>query len=146
MRSIILGLSTLFLLASLVSCTSRRDRINMVGKVNDKTGVKYDEDTFQPKDFNENDVAPGLVLIPGGTFMMGGGEKDIESSKDNRARQATVSSFFMDETEIANVDWKLFLYDVLNGDGGETRFEELYPDTNVWRRDLAFNDPIAETY
>ena len=146
MRSIILGLTTLAVLALMASCTSRKDRINSVGNYSSKTGVKYSEDTYEPVDFDENAIAPGLVLIPGGSFMMGGGEKDIEQNMDNRTRQVTVQSFYLDETEVANVDWKEFLYDVLNGDGGETRFEELYPDTNVWRRDLAFNDPIAETY
>lgn len=127
------------------SCTSHKNKINKVSKRSGKTGIKYSEETYKPPKFKEEDPAPGLVLIPGGTFLMGGGEKDIEFSMDNRQRQVTVQSFYLDEVEIANVDWKEFLADVLRNEG-DNKMEDLYPDTNVWRRDLAFNDPYAETY
>ena len=145
-RRIKLSLSAFLACVLMVGCANHKSKINKVGKVNAKTGIKYSEETYKPPKWKENDIAPGLVLIPGGTFLMGGGEKDIEFRMDNRQRQVTVQSFYMDETEVANVDWKMFLNDVLNNDGGESRYEELYPDTNVWRRDLAFNDPYAETY
>lgn len=144
-RSLTIALSALLALGLMASCNHKK-KINQVGSRSSKTGIKYSDETYKPPKYKEPDPAPGLVLIPGGTFMMGGGEKDIEFSMDNRQRQVTVQSFYMDETEVANVDWKEFLADVLRSDGGETRHEELYPDTNVWRRDLAFNDPYAETY
>ncbi|MFK7922935.1 MAG: SUMF1/EgtB/PvdO family nonheme iron enzyme [Bacteroidia bacterium] len=128
----------------MVGC-NHKAKINRVGKSSGKTNIKYSEETYQPPKFNEQDPAPGLVLIPGGTFMMGGGEKDIEFSMDNRQRQVTVQSFYLDEVEIANVDWKEFLA-AMQQTEGDHKFEALYPDTNVWRRDLAFNDPYAETY
>lgn len=131
------------------SCTSHKDKINRVPKSSSKTGMKYGKDYFTPRKYKEPDPAPGLVLIPGGSFMMGGGEKDIEHGFDNRTRQVTVQSFYLDLTEVANVDWKEFLGSVRNSTvdyGAQLRYEELYPDTNVWRRDLAFNDPLAETY
>ncbi|MEL6842640.1 MAG: SUMF1/EgtB/PvdO family nonheme iron enzyme, partial [Bacteroidota bacterium] len=128
----------------MVGC-NHKAKINKVGKASGKTGIKYSEETYQPPKFKEQDPAPGLVLIPGGTFMMGGGEKDIEYSMDNRQRQVTVQSFYMDEVEVANVDWKEFLAAIQQTEG-DHKFEALYPDTNVWRRDLAFNDPYAETY
>jgi gliding motility-associated lipoprotein GldJ len=140
----------LFLAASLMFGTgcSKQAKLNRVSSKSSKTGVKYggkkDTDVYRPKEWKERSPAPGLVLIPGGTFLMGGGEKDIEYAMNNRQRQVTVQSFYLDETEVANVHWKEFLFDIQQED--QTKFEELYPDTNVWRRDLAFNDPIAETY
>lgn len=145
-RSILFALTVLCIGSFLAGCTSRKNKINQVGKFNDKTGIKYSEDTFQPKKFKENKPGPGLVLIPGGTFMMGGGEKDIEHSLNNRTRQVTVQSFYMDETEVSNVDWHFFMEDYLKSDGGKARERDLTPDTTVWLRDLAYNDPIAETY
>ncbi|MEO0900212.1 MAG: SUMF1/EgtB/PvdO family nonheme iron enzyme [Bacteroidota bacterium] len=147
MRSIIVGISALLIAGFFTSCASHKDKINRVGKRNSKTGIKYGEDTYEPVKFKESESAPGLVLIPGGTFMMGGGEKDIEMMKNNRQRQVTVQSFYLDETEISNIDWKVFIkqMDNTSGDGGLKK-DELLPDTNVWRRDLAFNDPYAETY
>ena len=145
-RGFTFALSALLVFGLVASCSSHKNKINKVGKRSSKTGIKYSDETYKPPKFKEADPAPGLILIPGGTFLMGGGEKDIEHSMDNRQRQVTVQSFYMDETEIANVDWKEFLEYTLKNDGGESRYEELYPDTNVWRRDLALNDPYAETY
>ncbi len=154
-KSFIYALVALVMGVGMVGCNNHKARINRVGKASSKTGIKYSEDTYLPPKFTEQDPAPGLVLIPGGTFMMGGGEKDIESSMDNRTRQVTVQSFYMDEMEVANVDWKEFMADVKRGglsyrteDDEDYDFtkDDLQPDTNVWRRDLAFNDPIAEAY
>ncbi len=146
MRSVLIATSALLTLGLITSCTSHKDKINRVGKSSSKTGIKYSEETYKPPKYNEPEPAPGLVLIPGGTFMMGGSEKDIEFNMDNRTRQVTVQSFYMDETEVANVDWKEFLKDLENNPRSEYKRDELLPDTNVWRRDLAFNDPYAETY
>lgn len=140
---------SLGLLGILSSCSNKQAKINRVGKADDKTGVAYGNkkstDKFTPKEYPKTKPAPGLVFIQGGTFIMGGGEKDILNSMDNRERQVSVQSFYMDETEVANVNWKAFLWDVQTNEG-DSKFKELYPDTLVWLRDLAYNDPIAETY
>jgi gliding motility-associated lipoprotein GldJ len=136
----------MLILGLVSSCTNHKDKINRVGSRSSKTGIKYSEETYKPPKYSEPDPAPGLVLIPGGTFIMGGAEKDIEFSMDNRQRQVTVQSFYMDELEVANVDWKEFLAWVEKNEGGQTKKQELYPDTTVWLRDLALNDPYAETY
>jgi sulfatase modifying factor 1 len=149
-RILVTALAAIFLAGMLSSCSSHKDKINRVGKSSSKTGMKFGKnDYFEPIKYKEKDPAPGLVLIPGGTFVMGGGEKDIEHSMDNRQRQVTVQSFYLDITEVANVEWKEFLNFVLKGqdeDFPETKYDELYPDSTVWLRDLAFNDPIAEEY
>ncbi|MEL6675910.1 MAG: SUMF1/EgtB/PvdO family nonheme iron enzyme [Bacteroidota bacterium] len=148
-RSLIYALTAIFALGMTVGCTNHKAKINLVGKKSSKTGRKYTEgETYKPRKWKESDPAPGLVLIRGGSFLMGGGEKDIEFKMDNRQRQVTVQSFYMDETEVANVDWKEFLWDVKKNGGanGRLKYDDLLPDTNVWRRDLAFNDPYAETY
>lgn len=129
----------------LVGCSSGGN-INFVGKASTKTGLKYNEDGgFQVRIFKGMDPAPGMVFVQGGTYIMGGGEKDIEIKFDNRERQVTVHSFYLDETEISNVDWKEFLFFILR-DSGEDMFTKLYPDTTVWLRDLAFNDPYTQYY
>ncbi len=45
----------------------------------------------------------GMVLIEGGTFHMG-----IEGGKDNPRHEVTVSSFYMDATEVTNAEYKAF--------------------------------------
>jgi formylglycine-generating enzyme len=137
------------LVGTMTSCSNKNAKMNQVGSMNKKTGVKYkDVDGIEEKyklKFKEKDVAPGLVFIPGGTMMMGASEKDIQYAQDNRTRQITVQSFYIDETEVANVDWKLFLYDIEGSEGAE-KIKELHPDTLVWRRDLGFNEPLVENY
>lgn len=150
-RVIIPAFASLLLLAVLATgCAPKKGNPRTAGKEDSKTGVKYDEEYYKPIEVKNEDPAPGLVLIPGGTFMMGGGEKDIEYANSNRIRQVTVQTFYMDETEVANVHWKSFLNAVKNGkqgtEGGSFRYEDLYPDTTVWARDLAYNDPYVETY
>ncbi|MFM2376803.1 MAG: hypothetical protein RLZZ165_1900 [Bacteroidota bacterium] len=120
--------------------------INFVGKNSTKTGLRYNEEGgFTVRKFDGMDPAPGLVFVQGGTFIMGGGEKDIEYTMNNRERQVTVHSFYIDETEVANVDYKEFLWYILK-DSGEVMHRQLYPDTTVWLRDLAFNDPYSQYY
>lgn len=152
-RSLIFALALLLAGGFFAGCNGQKSKINKMTKRDTKTGVKYSEESFKPKKFKESEPAEGLVLIPGGTFLMGGGEKDIENTMNNRQRQVTVQSFYLDEMEVSNLNWKHFLKGVLNGDlndeGGKAedqRYEELLPDTMVWLRDLAFNEPLMENY
>jgi gliding motility-associated lipoprotein GldJ len=80
--------------------------------------------------------------------MMGRTEQEIQFDWDNFPRRVTVSSFYMDETEITNqyyrdyVYWLQRVYDV---DYPEVARKAL-PDTLVWRDKLAYNEPYVEYY
>lgn len=144
-RSILFLFATMAVGILFYACSSGNN-IDFVGKESTKTGLKYNEDGgFEVKNFKGMEAAPGQIFIQGGTFIMGGGEKDIEFAMNNRERQVTVHSFYIDETEVANVDWKEFLFYILR-DSGEAMWSRLYPDTTVWLRDLAFNDPYSQYY
>ena len=58
----------------------------------------------------EQVTGPGLVLIEGGRFTMGRVQQDVMFDWNNEPRTVTVSSFYMDETEIRNVDYREYLY------------------------------------
>ncbi len=93
-------------------------------------------------------TGPNLVLIEGGTFTMGFTEQDVTYEFNNVPRRVTVSSFYMDESEVANTDYKEYLYwlrRVFNESYPEVYLNAL-PDTLVWREELAFNEPYVETY
>jgi formylglycine-generating enzyme required for sulfatase activity len=50
----------------------------------------------------------GMVLIPGGTFMMGGDNK--QASEDEYPKHpVTVNAFFMDATEVTNAEFQKFI-------------------------------------
>ena len=102
---------------------------------------------FQKVPYEEQETGPGLILIEGGTFTMGRVEQETPQNGDNYPRRVTVSSFYMDETEVKNFDWCEYLYWV-----GRTYtdfpmvYKKALPDTLCWREKLAYNEPYVEYY
>ena len=52
----------------------------------------------------------GMALIPGGAFIMGKSDDDLAAIKDAPTKTVTVRSFYMDETEITNSEYRQFVY------------------------------------
>lgn len=121
------------------------------GKKSTTTGIAYNDG--KPKDgqfgvrkFKGQPDGPNLVYIEGGRHVLGGSEWDapILSGSDNLERTVTLASFYMDETEVANLHWLEYLQFAL--DSGEQYFQEALPDTLVWAAELAYNDPYIDHY
>src|SRR5699024_5495586 len=51
----------------------------------------------------------GMVLIPGGSFVMGKSDYDIAGLKNAPTQTVTVRSYYMDETEITNSEYRQFV-------------------------------------
>jgi gliding motility-associated lipoprotein GldK len=51
----------------------------------------------------------GMALIPGGSFIMGSSDEDIIAANDNLTQTVTLRSFWMDETEVTNSEYKQFV-------------------------------------
>ncbi len=114
------------------------------------TGWKYndpDNGGFEVTIGAEQVTGPGLVLIEGGRFTMGRVQQDVMCDWNNEPRTVTVSSFYMDETEIRNVDYREYLYWIrrVYKDYPEV-FRRALPDTLVWRSPMGFNDPYVQYY
>lgn len=115
------------------------------------TGWNYNDERnggFEVVPYLEQETGPGLVLIEGGTFVMGRTEQDVTQDWDNMPRRVTVSSYYLDETEVSNTYWLEYLYwlgRVFATDYPEVQRKAL-PDTLVWRDRLAFNEPYVELY
>lgn len=136
--------SAFFILFALIfsSCSEEKSATTGWDYNNPKNGG------FQVVDYIEQPTGPGLVFVEGGTFMMGETYDDYMYDWNNIPRQVTVRSFYLDETEVANVDYREYLY-WLNRVFG-TNYPEVYekalPDTLVWRERLAYNEPLVELY
>jgi formylglycine-generating enzyme required for sulfatase activity len=52
----------------------------------------------------------GMVLVEGGAYIMGKSDEDIAQLQNAPARTVTVPSFYMDETEITNSEYRQFVY------------------------------------
>lgn len=136
-----LALTLILAIVILGSCKKEGSRSTGWDYNNKKNGG------FQVLPYAEQQTGPGLVLIEGGTFTMGLTQDDVMFDWDNQPRRVTVSSFYMDETEVRNVDYIEYLY-WLNR--VYVDFPKVYtkalPDTLVWRDKLAFNEPMVEYY
>lgn len=115
------------------------------------TGWAYNDKSnggFEVVPYIEQETGPGLVFIEGGTFAMGRVEQDVLYDHNNPVRRVTVSSFYMDEAEVTNVNYLEYLYwigRVFGEDYPEVLVKAL-PDTLVWRSQLGFNETYVENY
>lgn len=141
--------STKFLLLAMVavtlfSCKKKTD-------ASSATGWNYNDPKmggFEVAKNKEQKNAPGLKLVPGGTFVMGNVEEDVTYEYDNIPKKVTVSSFYMDETEVSNVHYREYIHWM------ERTFGETYPqlvrkslpDTLVWYEELGYNEPFVKYY
>ena len=115
------------------------------------TGWAYNDAAnggFERQPFFEQETAPGLVFIEGGTFTMGQVEDDLTFNWDNIPRRVTIPSFYMDETEVTNLYWLEYLswLQRVYGSSYPEVVARALPDTLVWREKLAFNEPFVDYY
>ena len=89
----------LFIIALIAfSCGSNGNLNKSKGELVGVKGNKY----FAEKPF-------GMVLVPGGSFIMGKSDDDMPSIQDAPTKTVTVRSFYMDETEITNAEYRQFV-------------------------------------
>ena len=118
------------------------------GQMSTTTNLKYNDEEnggFKVKEFSGQPDAPNTVFIEGGRAVMGSFEEDVMSFRDNIERTVSVASFYMDETEIANIHWLEYMH-WLAKDSSQEVFQAARPDTLVWVGKLAFNDPYVDHY
>jgi len=115
------------------------------------TGWNYNDSKnggYEVVKYQGQETGPGLVYVQGGTFIMGNTEQDVMYEYHNIPRRVTVSSYYMDETEIANVHYREYLYwmNRVFGTDFPDVVKKALPDTLVWRDELAYNEPYVEYY
>ena len=101
--------------------------------------------------FKEQETAPGLVFVEGGTFTKGKVQDDVMHDWNNSPTSQHVQSFYMDETEVTNVMYLEYL-DYLKAvyPPEVPKYANIYkgalPDTLVWRNRLGFNETMTNNY
>ena len=142
------GLICLLCVLSLISCQKVK---NLFGKKKSATtGWAYNDPENGGIEYTKvkhTKAGPGLIFIPGGTFVMGRTQEDVMGENNNIQRRVTVASFYMDETEVRNIDW----LEYLNWLGRVyVNYPEVakraLPDTLVWRDQLGYNEPMVKNY
>ncbi|MBR5832557.1 MAG: SUMF1/EgtB/PvdO family nonheme iron enzyme [Bacteroidales bacterium] len=115
------------------------------------TGWNYNDSKwggFEVSQNTEQMTGYGLVFIEGGSFQMGRVSDDTRYQWNNTQHTVTVSSFYMDETEVRNVDYREYIYWLNRAYGSEypEYVRNAYPDTNAWREKLRYAEPMVEYY
>lgn len=152
-KTYLYSFTLLLCIASFTSCKTKKGNDP---NVSSKTGYKYNDKSnggFEVASKYQRGHATnayGLIEIEGGEFIMGGSAVDIpgqDISNLNYKREVTVSSFYMDETEVSNTNWLEYLDWIKRNYPTDAQYyyEEL-PDTLVWRRPLSFNEPYVNNY
>ncbi|MBD0852228.1 gliding motility lipoprotein GldJ [Maribacter arenosus] len=136
---------------SVTSCSKKSSSSKNVSRA---TGWKINakEGGFQYNtDFKEQETAPGLVFVEGGTFTKGKVQDDVMHDWNNTPTSQHVQSFYMDETEVTNVMYLEYL-DYLKSvyPPENPKYANIYkgalPDTLVWRNRLGFNETMTNNY
>jgi len=147
MKRTLLGLSMLCVGTATIfpACSSKTKGVS------DKTGWNYNDPRlggFDVANYPGQQTGPGLVPVEGGRFTMGQTEEDITYERNNIPRDVTVSSFYMDETEVANVHYREYIYWLQRSYGPDypEEISKALPDTTAWREALAFNEPLVTNY
>ena len=149
----IITLRSLFvvvLLTSLLGCNKSSNSGNTSRatgwQINDKNGgFQYNTS------FKEQETAPGLVFVEGGTFTRGKVQDDVMHDWNNSPNQQHVQSFYMDETEVTNLMYLEYLdYIKRVYPPDNPAFKAIYngavPDTLVWRNRLGYSEMMVENY
>ena len=139
----------LFSLSLLVSCNSARDnKSSLTGwNFNDPKYGSYIKGTS----FQGQKVPDGMVAVEGGSFTMGQVQDDVMFDWNTTPQQMHVRSFYLDEAEVTNSEYLLFLQvtkDVFPPE--EEKYKNIYtsllPDTLVWRNSLGNTELLSESY
>ena len=138
-------LSTVFFVSCKQSSTGKSSLTGL--SFNDPRNGNY----LRGNSFEGQKPPLGMVAIDGGSFTMGQVQDDIMFDWNSTPKQIHVRSFFMDEAEVTNSEY--FLYIQYTKDvfpPSEEKYKHIYnsvlPDTLVWRNSLGNTDLLSENY
>ncbi len=150
MKSTLKLLGLLVISTMIFSCNSSR---RSSGK-SSLTGWNFNDPNYGnyvKGDFKDGTTPPGMVHIEGGTFTMGLVQDDVMFDWNTTPKQMHVRSFYMDEAEVTNSEYSLFMQytkDVFPP--SDPQFKHIYPsvlpDTLVWRKGLGNTNLLSESY
>ncbi|PKH50444.1 gliding motility lipoprotein GldJ [Tenacibaculum sp. Bg11-29] len=119
------------------------------------TGWNFNDPSYggyiKGEERNSKKAPPGMVHIEGGSFTMGLVQDDVMFDWNTTPKKMHVRSFYMDETEVTNAEYGLFMQytkDIFPPE--EPQFKNIYqsvlPDTLVWRKGLGNTNLLSESY
>ena len=112
---------------------------------------------FEKMDKAEQIPGPGLMFVEGGRLTMGRVEEDVMYDWNNISKTVTVSSFYIDQTEVRNMDYVEYLHwlkrhyvnensPFFTGTARPEIYTKALPDSLVWRDKLGENEMFLNNY
>lgn len=100
--------------------------------IDPQTGVQY----YLDNDFLDTHALPDgsdmpLVLVPGGTFLMGLDSTDPLGIQPSGKVQVAINAFYVGQFEVTNGQYKAFLNDLPT-----TQRNEMLPDSAAWNQEI----------
>lgn len=137
----------------LSACSSHSRNVGRGDGISRTTGWYHNDSRWGGYSVAENypgqQTPIGMVLVQGGRFTMGYKDDEMPTVESNANRRTvSVSSFYMDETELANVDYREYMYWLGRAYGNDLPeiVAAALPDSTVWRSPLGYNEPYVKNY
>ncbi|QMU64055.1 MAG: gliding motility lipoprotein GldJ [Flavobacteriaceae bacterium] len=130
------------------SCNQSKSKSSLTGwNFNDPKYGNY----LNGGSFKGQKTPDGMVAIEGGTFTMGQVQDDVMFDWNTTPRQMHVRSFYLDEAEVTNEEYHLYLQVIRQVfPPEEEQYKHVYkaalPDTLVWRKSLGNTELLIENY
>ena len=128
----------------ITSCSNKNNTSRLTGwKYNDPNGTG-----FEVKNNYKMQTPSGMVMIEGGSYTIGEKVEFVTAPRNNQRRRITVSSFYMDQYEVRNVDWREYTHwlSIVFGNTAPAIVEKAQPNKETWREELAYNEPYLNFY
>lgn len=151
--TIAVALSTVFLFQGCKQVNKLLGRDKGGSSVDDPlAGIKNGQINAKARKGNKQVAPDGMVLIPSGSYVMGQADEDVMSTRVNLKKRISIPAFYMDDTEISNNEYRMFVNSMM-ADSLEVLGEEfiktnIFPDTTVWKKDFTYHngDVLTENY
>ena len=154
-NTVLIGILSVLIISSCSQSSSTKS-----SKESSTTGWKYNDRKqggFDVVKKSEQIPGPGLMFVEGGRLTMGRVDEDVMSDWNNISKTVTVSSFYIDETEVRNLDYveylewikKHYVYEnspFFTGTARPEIYKKALPDTLVWRDKLGENEMFVNNY
>ena len=111
-------------------------------------GTGYASSGFAAQENYKPQAPAGMVVIEGGTFLMGEKSDMITAQRDNLTRRVTVGSFYMDQYEVSNLMWREYTHwmEVVFGDVAPRLVQNTLPNVDKASDPLTYNEPYYDRY
>ncbi len=154
MKRQLIGLSLLCVGASTFfsACSSGSHKKGKGDKVSQVTGWPLNDKRFggfEVTNYPGQQTPIGMAFVQGGRFTMGATDDEMPTLENNSMRRTvSVSSFYMDETEVSNVSYREFLFWLTRVYGADYQdlIDRETPDVTVWRQSMSYNEPYVKNY